>query len=523
MTIGANVGAGEERGRPRALVAIAATMVVLVLALRFVFASQVHFCGGADACYYFALARELATRHDFLLNFVWNYQGDQIALPNLGATYWRPGTSLLLLLMAPFGEITLRSDAILASLATIAMALAAADFAWSLTRSQRTALLACIIGLCLPTFWVIALQADSNVFYGAAVSWFLALFLSTRRSVARDAAALLCVAAAYLIRNDAILLAVPFAAVLVIRVRESAAERRYALVLSAAFVLALLPTHLVIWWITGRLTNGSIFSVLFLRDIADFSYYGSQLDFASWWAIGPAALLKQRGAVLMQILHHLMMHFGEAVTVLALVGAAIGALFRPRTAFARTLVGPAAFLLSVVLVYALVLPAIGDHASQRSYTAFLPILAALAAYCIEEIAPSRPAWLALVVVVVGFSAFDGINRARTTLDDNRKELAQYRAEAQFIRNASPNAARALAMVANPAVFTATTSIPSVALPTNGPAAVRQAAHDFHATAIVTDRWSDVLRNDKELAAAPRLDVPGSQLVVISLTSASDGR
>jgi hypothetical protein len=79
------------------------------------------------------------------------------------------------------------------------------------------------------------------------------------------------------------------------------------------------------------------------------------------------------------------------------------------------------------------------------------------------------------------------------------------------------------MVANPAVFTTTTGIPSVALPTNGPAAVRQAARDFHATAIVVDRWSHILSDDRELAAAPRLGVPGSQLVVISLTGAgADG-
>ncbi|HLG46981.1 MAG TPA: glycosyltransferase family 39 protein [Reyranella sp.] len=520
MTIGKSTRANESPGRLLAGVAVAAT--ALVLAVRLVFASQVNFCGGADACYYFALAREIASRHDFLLNFVWNYQSDRIDLPNLAGTYWRPGTSLLLQITAPLGEVSLRSSAMMASLATIVAALAAADFVRSLTSRTRTALLAYIIALCLPTFWVIALQADSAVFYGAAVSWFLVLFLPTHRNVARDVLALLCLAAAYLIRNDAILLAVPFAAVLAIRTRESAVERRYALVLAGAFALALLPTHLVTWWITGRLTNGSILSVLFFHDIADFSSYGRRLNFASWWAIGPAALLEQRGAVLIQIMHHLMMSFGGAATVLAIVGVAIGLLSRPST-FARTLAGPAAFLLSMVLVYAFVLPAIGDHAAQRSYTGFLPILAALAAYCIDEIAVSRPAWLALSTVVVSFLAFDGINRARITLDDNRKELAQYHAEAQLIERSSPKPRQALAMVANPAVFTTTTGIPSVALPTNGPAAVRQAARDFNATAIVVDRWSHILSDDRELAAAPRLGVPGSQLVVISLIGAgADG-
>jgi hypothetical protein len=526
---------GEDAGRapftpPRAemrerrtlsLVLLAVVATAVVIGIRLAFAGQVRFCGGADACFYFALAREIASRHDFLLNFVWNYQVDQVVLPSLAADYWRPGTSLLLLLAVPFGEITLRSDAILATAATLLMALAAADFAWSLTRRPRTTLLAYVIGLCLPTLWVIALQADSNVFYGAAISWFLALFLPTRRSVARDALAIVCLAAAYMIRNDAILLVVPFAAVLAQRVidrrRAGVAGRGYTLALVVAFVLALVPTHLLIRYMTGHFSSGSIFSVLFIRDLTDFSRYGDRLDFATWWAAGPATLVKERASVLVQMLHHLLMRFGEAATMLAFVGAAVGAIVRPRADFVRTVIGPAAFLLSLVLVYGLVLPGIGDHSAQRSYTALLPIVAALAASGIEEIAPSRAAWLALAIAAIGFSAVDGVNRARVALDDGRKEQAQYDAEAHFIRGATPDPAAALAMVANPAVFTTATGIPSVSLPTNGPAAVRQAARDFKATAIVTDRWSDVLRNDKELAAAPKQDAPDSRLVVISLT------
>jgi hypothetical protein len=512
-------GMREWRVLPLVLLAITATLVVI--GIRLAFAGQVRFCGGADACFYFALAREIVSRHDFLLNFVWNYQVDQVVLPSLAADYWRPGTSLLLLLAAPFGGITLRSDAILATAATLLMALAAADFAWSLTRQPRTTLLAYVIGLCLPTFWVIALQADSNVFYGAAIGWFLALFLPTRRSVARDALAIVCLAAAYMIRNDAILLAVPFAAVLAQRAidrrRAGVAGRDHTPVLVVAFVLALVPTHLLIRYMTGHFSSGSIFSVLFIRDLTDFSRYGDRLDFTTWWAAGPATLLKERAAVLVQMLHHLMMRFGETATMLALVGVAVGAIVRPRADFARTVIGPAAFLLSLILVYGLVLPGIGDHSVQRSYTALLPIVAALAASGVEEIARSRAAWLALAIAVVGFSAFDGVNRARVALDDGRKEQAQYDAEAHFIRGASPDPAAALAMVANPAVFTTATGIPSVSLPTNGPAAVRQAARDFKATAIVTDRWSDVLRNDKELAAAPKQDVPDSRLVVIFLS------
>jgi hypothetical protein len=523
--IAPRAGTGEWRGPLFVSLAIAATAIVL--GIRLVFAGQVRFCGGADACFYFALAREIATRHDFLLNFVWNYQVDQIALPSLAADYWRPGTSLLLVLASAFGDITLRSDAILATVATLLAALAAAHFAWSLTHNARTTLLAYVIGLCLPSFWVLALRADSDVFYGASVAWFLALFLPTRRSRLRDALAIVCVAAAYMIRNDAILLVVPFAAVLARRMidarhaGDARAERAYALWLIVAFLIALLPAHLLTWRLTGHFNNSTL-SVLFFHDLADFSRYGKRLDFATWWASGPVALLKERASVLIQIVHHLLMRFGEAATVLALAGAAVGVILQPGRPFARILIGPAAFLVAIVLVYAFVLPGIGDHSAQRSYAALLPVVAALAASGIEEIVASRAAWFALASAIVAFSGLDGVNRARVMLDDGRKELAQYDAEARFIRQASPDPAAALAMVSNPAVFTTSTGIPSVSLPTNGPTAVRQAARDFRATAIVTDRWSDVLHNDKELAAAPRQDVPDSRLVVISLVHTSGG-
>jgi hypothetical protein len=508
---------------PRVLCIGAALLATfLVLAVRLVFAARVEFCGGADACFYYALAKEMANQHDFLVNFVWNYQVDHVRLPSMAMEYWRPGTSLLLDLVLPFGGVTLRSSAIIATIATVIAALAAADLAWTMTRDRGITLLGYLIGLCLPAFWTLALSADSAPFYGAAVAWFLALFTVHSGSRRRDLLAILCVGAAYLIRNDAILLAVPFAAVLALRLSKQAAsgtlrrELPYTIALAVGFVVALLPVHLLTYATIGRFTNSSIVGVLFFKDIADFSRYGSALDFATWMANGIAPLIALRLSVLAEIVHHLLVRFGEPVTVMALMAVAFAATRRGRAEFAEILLGPLAFLVSIVGFYALAMPAIGGHAALRSYTGFLPALAALAAVGIARVAASRLAFAALGVAIVLFSAMDGINDARNTLNEDRQTLAEYRAEAQIIGHAAGSAATAVAMVQNPAPFTTTTGIRSIPLPTNGLAATRQAIKDFGVTAIVADKWSEPLDLARGVNAQSTQDVPSTSKIVISL-------
>lgn len=500
--------------------ALLATFVVL--AVRLVLASRVEMCGGADACFYYALARELASRHDFLVDFVWNYQVDHVGLPSPAMEYWRPGTSLLLDLAVPFGGVTLRSSAVIASLATVVAALAAADLAWRMTRDRAVTLLGYLIALVLPAFWTLALSADSAPFYGAAVAWFLALFAGRANSRRRDLLALLCVGAAYLIRNDAIILAVPFAAVLALRMGEQAArgswrrELPYTLALAAGFVLALLPTHLLTYLTIGRFSNTSIMQVLFFTDVANFWSYGSRADAASWLANGIRPLIALRLHVLAEIVHHLLVRFGEPVTLMALIAAAFGATRRGRAAWAGSLLGPLAFLVAIVAFYAFAMPTIGDHAAARSYTGFLPVLAALAAVGIARVAAARSAFVALAVAVVAFSALDGVNGARTLLNDHRQRLAEYRAEAGIIAAAGGSPATAVAMVDNPAPFTTTTGIRSIPLPTNGLDATRRAVKDFGVTAIIVDKWAEPVDLARGLDAIASHDVPDTRKTVIIL-------
>jgi hypothetical protein len=291
----------------------------------------------------------------------------------------------------------------------------------------------------------------------------------------------------------------------------------YTIGLAGGFLLALLPAHLLTYLLTGQPANSSIGAVLFLNDLADFSRYGDNLDFATWIGQGVRRLVVLRVSVFMQIVHHLLVLFGEPVTMMALIAALFGVLSNRRAAFLSGLIGPFSFLVAIVVVYSVALPAIGDHATLRSFTGLLPVLAALAAVGSAEITSTRRGFVALAAGVAAFSAIDGVDRARTELDKGRKALAEYRSEARIIEQASRSAEPALAMVRNPAVFTTTTGIRSVSLPTNGSLAVQAAARKFGATAIVTDQWSEAtgLADDMHATIQP---VPDSVQIVLLLPS-----
>jgi hypothetical protein len=78
------------------------------------------------------------------------------------------------------------------------------------------------------------------------------------------------------------------------------------------------------------------------------------------------------------------------------------------------------------------------------------------------------------------------------------------------------------MVRNPAVFTTTTGIRSVSLPTNGSLAVQAAAKKFGATAIVTDQWSEAAGLADDLHAAIQ-HIPDSVQIVLLLPTPLDDK
>ena len=175
--------------------------------------AQGKFCGTPDSCYALGLAQNLAKYHAFRVPFLFDLQLKHLQVPNTGLEYWRPGVSLVLLLLKPFGGVTLHGALVVTMLAGIVWALAAWFVAMRATGSRKIALASYTLCLLLSAGWGGSLTPDPTLFYAAAIAWFLALFTVERQGIVQDVIALVCVGAAYMIRNDAgLLLLVPLVA-----------------------------------------------------------------------------------------------------------------------------------------------------------------------------------------------------------------------------------------------------------------------------------------------------------------------
>lgn len=504
--------------RRSTLLALGLLGTLIALALHLVIAAHVEFCGWRDGCFYFLLAKEIANKHDFLVPFVWNYQVNDPSLPSQALNYWRAGASFILAIPALFDRITLVSSAVLASLAAILLSLSSAQLAWRVTRDPVLTLLAYLICLSLPPLWTMPLTPDAGLFYAVAVASFLALVSVERQSLAIEVLGVILVGVAYFIRNDAIILGAPLIIILGKRLYDARGtvlfrvEGRRAALLCVTFVLSLLPTCLLSYSVTGHFLNSDIDRVVYFTRNAEFTQYGMPVTFATLKAYGLLPLLKLRLATLGDTLHALFDLCGQLVTLLAMVGVVFAATQRHR-AYAWRLIGPGVFLLVLVGIYVMVMPALAVNAVTRSYAAFLPCFAVLAAIAIGEVAMSRRALIAIAGATIAFSMVHGLSETKGLLDQFDGRRQQYLREAQLMDGDRPERQPIVAMVADPAPFTVTTGIPSVALPSNGIAAAESAIRRYHVTDVVADRW----RNGKTLASAlhtQAIEVPNSTQLVI---------
>ena len=500
---------------------VGALGTLIILGVRFALASRVEFCGWRDACFYETLAQQLAQHHGFVLPFVWNYQVGDIGLPNPALEYWRPGMSFILALPALFGAgITLLSAAALDTVATLLLSLSAAWLAWRTLRDPLATLLAYLFCLSLAPLWAMPLTPDSALFYAVAVAWFLALVPLERGHLAVELCGVAMAGIAYLIRNDAILLGAPLAAILVRRLIAARGSEQLrdevwrAAVLCAAFVLALVPTYAVLYAAGGHPFNSAINRVIFFNNMDDFRRYGGAFDFAAWRSAGVAALVELRLAASAATLHGVLLMCGQFATLLMLLGAWFAATRRRRT-YGTAFVGPAVFFVALVGVYVAVLPVIADHAVPRSAAAVLPAGAVLAVIAVRELTTSWRMVAAVVGVAALFSTVHGLGVTHGLLDEFHDLRARYLTEARLIESGAGKGP-IVAMVEDPAPFTATTGIPAVPLPSNGVAAAQQAIARYGVTAVVADEW----HGGRALAAtmhATKIDtVPGTTEIIIEL-------
>jgi hypothetical protein len=476
-------------------------ITLVVTALRLWFARKVTFCGTPDSCYALGLAQSLAKYHAFRVPFLFDLQLNHLQVPNTGLEYWRPGVSLMLLLLKPFGGVTLHGALVMTMLAGIVWALAAWFVAMRATGNRRIALASYALCLLLPAAWQGSLTPDPTLFYGAAIAWFLALFTVERQGIVQDVIALACVGAAYMIRNDAgLLLLVPLVVVLVMRVREATALQKhgkqapaggsaaYAVAMLVGFGIALAPMHLLYKHLLGTLYPVGAGQALYLNDLSDFSSYGVPVSLHSMLSHGVKHLIAMRVSATATIVYR----------VLALVLGYPALVFLPTLAMrregqvdARTrlpeLAGPVAFGAVVLVVYCLVLPAVGVFSALRSSTALLPVASVVVVVAILRSARTRRVAVVLTGTVIAIYLVSGVMDDRRSIDPMNQIGDHDRDEARALEamGARPDAPT-LVITPDPVQFSVTTGYPAIPMPGNGLDAITNEALDLHASHAILD-------------------------------------
>ena len=469
----------------------AVTLTLAVAGARLFLLHWVNFCGTPDSCFYLGLAQGLERTGHFQVNFLYDLLLPKLQLPSTGIDYWRPGTSFFLLPAHWFGGVSLHSSATVATFAGVLWSAAAWRVARRTPGMEKLALPCYVLALLLPPAWIGSLSPDSTLFYAAAVAWFLALFTVKRQGFAQDCVALGCVAVAYLIRNDAVLLLVPLVAVLLLRRRMSQGVRSqevqgppvwhtsasYATLTLGGFLLALLPMHLIYRAVLGHAFPGGSAQALLLNDLGDFNLYGAPPSMAGLLARGMGYLLEQRASTLLLIVYRVaavLLGYTALVFLPGLFARRRSVTHRPlatsNTASGSQteeppalpeLSGPAAFAAAALAVYSFVLPAIGVFSALRTLVGVLPWVAVLVIAGVYR-AVKEP-WIAtricralLVVYAVG-----GVMEDRRQIDDMNATGARDHEMARQLEASGARRESSLVMVGDPVQFSVTTGFAAV--------------------------------------------------------------
>ncbi len=500
--------AGRLQGRLSAPeIRVACLFALAIAVLRLFLARPLRFCGTPDACFYLGMGQTLAAGQGFHAHFLFDFQLAQLSLPNTGLEYWRPGISLLLQGLRPFGAVTLQRSILLTILVGIFYAAAAWHMAMRNYGDRRLALGAFALLLVAAPVWTGSLTPDSGLYYGAAVAWFLALFTVQRQGLPQDLLALGCVAAAYFIRNDAALLLVPLLAVLWGRRRtrplpeaagHGGSSGLYAAAMLCGFALALLPVHLLYRSVLGTAFPAGTGQALFLNDLSDFVRYNDPVSRHTLLAHGLKHLLIFRAVTLVTALYRI------AALVIGYAGLIFlpGLLLRPRDGSTVSsqqrplpeLTGPITFLLTIFAVYILLLPAVGAFSILRSVLGVLPIGMLLIVLGIARSVLDPRLRTVLTVALVGTYFAAGVTGTRREVEAANLIGAADRAAAYNLAASGASPANAIVVTSDPVQFSVTTGYTTLALPINGLDAIAHAAQNFRAT--------HVILNTDDLPASP---------------------
>lgn len=485
----------------------AGAFCILITAIRIWLIRPLSYCGTPDACFYLGMAQNLATGHGFHTRFLYDFQQAHLTLPNTGLEYWRPGISLILLLLKPFGGVTLHGSILLTMLVGILFSAAAWHIAMHAYGDRRLALGGFALCLTSPTVWTGALSSDSGMFYGAAVAWFLALFTVRRQGSVQDLLALGCVCIAYFVRNDAALLLLPLLAVLWQRRRTAArfgndrtlgTSAPYATLMILGFFLALVPMHLLYRRVLGTAFPTGTSKALYLNDLSDLVRYGDPVSLRSLLSHGIRHLVVFRIATFATVVYRiaaLMIGYAALVFFPALLtfnkdkGNSDSGVTREGSPLLTRLpecTGAGVFFLGALLAYTLVLPAVGGFSALRTAEAVIPLAYVLVLVAILRTARTpRLAWL-LVATVIGANTVYGFMDSKRNLAAMNEIGARDRVQARELGLMGADPATAVVMTGDPVQFSVTTGYTAIALPVNGLGAMAHAAHDFRVTHVILD-------------------------------------
>jgi hypothetical protein len=417
-------------------------------------------------------------------------------------------------------------------LAGLLWAAAAWFVAMRATANATIALASYTLCLLLPPGWGGSLTPDPTLFYAAAIAWFLALFTVRRQGLAQDVIALICVSAAYMIRNDAGLLLVPLIVVLLYRWRSARHQRalgqvpaggssaRYGFAILAGFVLALAPMHLLYRHVLGTAFPPGASQALYINDLSDFSSYGVPVSLHTMLSHGVKHLVAMRISAGAFIVYR----------VLALVLGYTALVFLPALGVRNDpektgpalpeLTGPVAFGATVLVVYSLVLPAVGVFSALRSSTALLPVVSAVVVLAILKIARTQRFARALTLTVIAVYLVSGVMDDRRAIDPMNAIGDADRAQAKALQamGARPDGG-SIVMTPDPVQFSVTTGYFAIPMPANGLDAITKEALDLHASYAILDGEhppGSPAEVNQKLHPVQTRTVPGESVLLLQL-------
>lgn len=485
---------------------LAVALAVVVVAIRLWVARPLSFCGTPDACYYLGMAQNLASGQGFHARFLFDLQQTHLTLPNTGIEYWRPGISLILFLLKPLGGASLHSSIAVTVLTGVLYAASAWHFARHTFGDRRIALGGFSLALLSSPAWTGSLTPDSGLYYGAAVAWFLAFFTVRRQGLLQDLVALVCVCAAYLIRNDAVLLLCPLVAVLWARHRltsrapgspsgaTNGGSLGYAVLLLGGFLLALVPMHLLYRAVLGTAFPAGTSQALYLNDLSDFLLYKQPVNAHTLFAHGVKHLVLFRLTTLFTVVYRIAVLMIGYASLVFLPGLFLGGsrgVGEPGTgpavaAWWYELIGPGVFFAALVVVYSTVLPAVGGFSALRTAVGVIPVVSVLVMLAIAKVARTPEIALALATAVILANALSGFMDDRRDVPAMNRMGDTDRREAKELAALGANPRRSVVLTADPVQFSVTTGYATIAVPVNGLDAMVQAARDLHATHVMLD-------------------------------------